>query len=152
MPGDRDLWPVLHRFRRALTLRIHYDDREESLEQQKSPSLSQSLLNPFKSAQPDEAQTLKLKTVGPANLAYLEQDAAGDVCLYFRGLHFGVDDYVPKSLIQSQSISSSGTAGEFVCRQMLTHYGYREDDWPILARQFLMKHRTCRPDRSESKR
>ena len=42
-----------------------------------------------------EEPALKLQTVGPANLAYLEQDRTGRVFLYFRGLHFGVDATCP---------------------------------------------------------
>ena len=105
-----------------------------------------------KSAQPEEIPTLTLHTVGPANRAYLEQDASGDVNLFFRGLHYGVDDYLPNSIFGIRSISPSATAGEFVCRQMLRDYGYHEDEWPALAREFLMKHTTCQPDRSRSKR
>jgi hypothetical protein len=95
---------------------------------------------------------LKLHTVGSANLTYLEQDDTGCLYLYFRGLHYGVDDSVPNSLIGSRSISPSVTAGEFVCRQMLRHYGYHEDEWPDLAREFLLKHTACQPARSQSKR
>jgi hypothetical protein len=88
----------------------------------------------------EKPSSLKLQTSGPANVAYLEQDQSGNVYLYFRGLRFGVDDYVPDSLIRSQSISPSGTAGELVCRQMLTNHGYHEDKWPLLARRFLLQH------------
>ena len=105
-----------------------------------------------KTAQPEEIPTLTLHTVGPANRAYLEQDASGDVNLYFRGLLYAVDDYLPNSIFGFRSISPSATAGEFVCRQMLRDYGYHEDEWPALAREFLMKHTTCQPDRSRSKR
>lgn len=104
-----------------------------------------------KAAQPEEAPVLKLDTVGPANRAYLEQDGTGRLSLYFRGLRYGVDEYVPSSLFGSP-ISPSVTAGEFVCRQMLRRYGYHEDEWPSLARQFLMKHTTCQPDRSQHNR
>lgn len=103
-------------------------------------------------ARPEETTVLKLHSVGPANRAYLEHDGSGGVTLYFRGLRYGVDDYVPTSIFGSRSISPSVTAGEFVCRQMLRHYGYQEDEWPALARQFLMKHATCRPHRSQQKR
>lgn len=89
-----------------------------------------------------QAPVLKLHTAGPANRAYLEQDGTGRLSLYFRGLHYGVDDYVPNSLFGSRSISPNATAGEFVCRQMLRRYGYDEDEWPALARQFLMMHTT----------
>lgn len=85
--------------------------------------------------------TLKLQTIGAANLAYLKCDGEGRVFLYFRGLLYGVDDYVPASLIRSQLISPSGTAGEFVCRQMLARYGDREAEWPDVARQFLLQHK-----------
>ncbi len=105
-----------------------------------------------KSVQPGEVLVLMLHTVGRANRAYLEQNGAGDLFLYFRGLHYGVDDYVPNSLFGIRSISPSVTAGEFVCRQMLRDHGYREDEWPTLARQFLLKHRTCRPERFRRKR
>lgn len=93
----------------------------------------------------EKPPSLKLQTAGPANAAYLEQDHNGSVYLYFRGLRFGVDDYVPDSLIRSQSISPSGTAGELVCRQMLTGYGYHEDKWPLLARRFLLQHSAFQP-------
>ena len=100
-----------------------------------------------------QGPVLKLHTVGPANRAYLEQDGTGRLYLYFRGLHYGVDDYVPCSLFGSRSISPSVTAGEFVCRQMLRRYGYHEDDWPTLVREFLLKHTTFQfPSRSKSKR
>ncbi len=106
----------------------------------------------IKSVPPEEAQVFRLHTTGSANRAHLEQNGAGQLSLYFRGLHYGVDDYLPNSVFGGRSIAPSVTAGEFVCRQMLRDYGYDEDEWPALARQFLMKHRTCRPDRSESKR
>ena len=105
-----------------------------------------------KSAQLEETPTLTLHTVGPANRAYLEQDASGDVNLYFRGLLYGVDDYLPNSIFGFRSISPSATAGEFVCRQMLRDYGYDEAEWPTLARLFLMTHTICQPDRSQHKR
>lgn len=105
----------------------------------------------IRSGPADEAQVLRLHTAGPANRAHLEQNGVGLLSLYFRGLRYGVDDYVPNSLLGGQSMSPSVTAGEFVCRQMLRDYGYDEDQWPALARQFLIKHRACRPDRSESK-
>lgn len=121
-------------------------------EQQRSSSM-QTRLTLVKSAKLDETSALKLPTVGPANLAYMERDGNGRVSLYFRELLYGVDDYVPDSLIRSQFISPSGTAGEFVCRHMLTFYGYRGHEWPDLARQFLMQHTTGQPARrSESNR
>jgi len=104
-----------------------------------------------KSAQPEVAPVLKLDTVGRANRAYVEQDGTGRLSLYFRGLRYGVDDYVPNSIFGSRSISAGATAGEFVCRQMLRRYGYHEDQWPSLARRFLMKHTACQPDRSQAK-
>jgi len=104
-----------------------------------------------KSVPRDEAQVFRLHTAGSANRAHLEQNRAGQLSLYFRGLRYGVDDYVPNSLFGGRSMSPSVTAGEFVCRQMLRDYGYDEGEWPTLARQFLMKHKICRPDRSECK-
>ena len=105
-----------------------------------------------KSAQPEETLVFKLHTVGHANRAYLGQDGTGRLSLYFQGLHYGVDDYVPNAFFGSRSTSPSVTAGEFVCRQMLRRYGCHEDEWPALARQFLMKHTSCKPDRSQPKR
>ena len=96
------------------------------------------------------ATVLKLHAVGPANRAYLEQDGTGRLFLYFRGLHYGVDDYLPNSLFRTRSISPSVTAGEFVCRQMLRRYGYHEAEWPALARKFLMEHTTCKSDQKRS--
>jgi len=81
-----------------------------------------------------------IPTADPADFAYLEQDGTGYVNLYFRGLRFGVDDHVPRSLVRNLAVSPNGTAWEFVCRQMLTHYGYHEDGWPALARQFLQRN------------
>ena len=106
----------------------------------------------IKSAQPDEAAMLKLRTSGPANRAHLQRDGTGRVSLYFRGLYYGVDDYLPNSLFGTRSISPGVTAGEFVCRQMLRDYGYQEDEWPALARRFLITHMSCRADRSRSNR
>ena len=97
--------------------------------------------NPAGSPHLAEALVLKLQTAGPANAAYLEKDTVGRVYLYFRGLHFGVDDYVPDSLVGRWSRAPCATAGQFICRQMLTHYGYHEDSWPELARRFLLQHR-----------
>ena len=105
-----------------------------------------------KSAQPDEAPVLKLHTAGPANRAHLEQDGTGRLSLYFRGLHYGVDDYLPSSLFGRRSMPPRATAGEFVCRQMLRDYGFQEDEWPVLARQFLQTHTSFQPNRSEPKR
>ena len=79
----------------------------------------------------------KLRTVGPANRAYLTQSGSGSVKLFFRGLHYGVDDYVPNSLVGPRSIRADATAGEFVCRQMLRDFGAREEDWPLLVKVFL---------------
>jgi len=106
----------------------------------------------IKSAQPEDSPVPKLHTACPANRAHLEQDGTGRLILYFRGLHYGVDDYLPNSLFGIRSISPGGTAGEFVCRQMLRNHGYQEDEWPALARQFLIMHASCQADRSRSKR
>ena len=100
-----------------------------------------------KSARLEEAPVLNLHTAGAANRAHLEQDGTGRLTLYFRGLHYGVDDYLPNSLFGNRSIPSI-TAGEFVCRQMLRDHGSREDEWPALARQFLTMHTACQPNRS----
>ena len=72
-----------------------------------------------RSAPPEEVQVFRLYTVGSANRAHLEQNGAGQLSLYFRGLRYGVDDYVPNSLCAGRSMGLSVTAGEFVCRQML---------------------------------
>ena len=98
-------------------------------------------LSPAGSPHLAEALVLKLQTTGPANAAYLEQDTGKRVYLFFRGLHFGVDDYVPDALVGSRSRTPCPTAGQFICRQMLTHYGYHEDAWPELARRFLLQHK-----------
>ena len=104
------------------------------------------------SASPEECQVFRLPTAGPANRVQLEQDGTGHLSLYFRGLRYGVDDYLPNSLFGWRPISPSITAGEFVCRQMLRDYGYDEAEWPTLARLFLMTHTICQPDRSQHKR
>ena len=88
----------------------------------------------IKFAQPEDFPVLKLYTAGRANRAHLEQDANGRLSLYFRGLHYRVDDYVPNALFGIRSILPSVSAGEFVCRQMLRNYGYQEDESPALAR------------------
>ena len=119
---------------------MEFDDREATKGPHQPCSSPQTQLNQIGLAQLSGALVLKLQTVGPANIAYLEQDGSGRVHLYFRGLHFGVDDYVPDSLAGSRSRSPFGTAGQFICRQMLMHYGYHEDGWPALARQFLSQH------------
>jgi hypothetical protein len=93
---------------------------------------------------------LKLQTTGPGNLAYLEQDSSGRVFLHFRGLRFDVDDLVPASLAGKRRQPAS-TAGEFVCRQMLMHHGYREEAWPALAYRFLLQH-AARRDAAPSRR
>ena len=93
---------------------------------------------------------LKLQTTGPGNLAYLEQDSSGRVFLHFRGLRFDVDDFVPASLTGKRRQPAS-TAGEFVCRQMLMHHGYREEAWPALAYRFLLQH-AARRDAAPSRR
>ena len=102
---------------------------------------SQTGPNPAGSPHLAEALVLKLQTTGPANAAYLEQDTSKRVYLFFRGLHFGVDDYVPDALVGIRSRTPCATAGQFICRQMLTHYGYHEDAWPELARRFLLQHK-----------
>ena len=101
------------------------------------------------SAQPEEAPIFKLHTIGRANRAYLEQDGTGRLSLHFRGLRYGVDDFLPSSIF-GLSVSPSVTAGEFVCRQMLQRFGSHEDQWPALVRQFLKKHTTGQPDRRET--
>ena len=104
------------------------------------------------SASPEKGQIFRLPHTGAANRIHLEQDGTGRLSLYFRGLHYGVDDYLPNSLFGWRPISPSITAGEFVCRQMLRGYGYVEAEWPTLARLFLMTHTTCKPDRSQHNR
>lgn len=101
-----------------------------------------------RSAPPDDAAVLVLHTIGPANRAYLEQEGTGRMSLHFRGLRYGVDDFLPSSIF-GLSISPSVTAGEFVCRQMLRRFGDQEQVWPALARQFLSKHTKYQPDRSQ---
>lgn len=102
------------------------------------------------SAPPDDAAVLVLHTIGPANRAYLGQDATGRLSLHFRGLRYGVDDFLPSSIF-GLSVSPSVTAGEFVCRQMLRRHGDREQEWPALARQFLLNHTNHQPDRSQAR-
>jgi hypothetical protein len=101
------------------------------------------------SAQSKRVPVFRLRTTSPVNRAYLQQDRMGCLCLYFRGLPYGVDDYLPGSHFGSRAIVGA-TAGEFVCRQMLRDYGDHEDEWPALARQFLITHTSCQPDRSRS--
>jgi hypothetical protein len=115
------------------------------MEQHQSFSASQSQPAQPKSAQREDPPGLALPTAGRGNLAYLEQDSTGCVYLYFRELHFGVDDCVPDSLVRSQSISPGRTAGDFVYKLMLTCYGYRDDGWPPLARRFLWQRTTGQP-------
>ena len=103
-----------------------------------------------RSAPPDDASVLVLHTIGPANRAYLGQDGAGRLSLHFRGLRYGVDDFLPSSIF-GLSVSPSVTAGEFVCRQMLRRHGDHEQEWPALARQFLLKHTNYQPDRSRAR-
>ena len=105
-----------------------------------------------KSASPGEVQVFRLPQSGSANRVQLEQDGTGRLSLYFRGLHYGVDDYLPNSLFGWRPVWPSITAGEFVCRQMLRDFGYDEAEWPTLARLFLMTHATYQPDRSQHKR
>lgn len=103
-----------------------------------------------RSAKTQRHRVLKLHTARAANRVHLEQDDTGRLSLFFRGLRYGVDDCLPSSIFGGRSISPGVTAGEFVCRQMLRDYGYHEADWPAVARQFLIAHRNCRPDRSRS--
>jgi len=119
---------------------------------QEAPDTTSKKLKPtiVGSAPPDDAAVLVLHTIGPANRAYLEQDRTGRLSLHFRGLCYGVDDFLPSSIF-GLSMSPSVTAGEFVCRQMLRRYGDHEQEWPALARQFLLKHTNHQPDRSRAK-
>jgi hypothetical protein len=131
---------------------MDFDDQEAPMEPHQ-PSSSSRPDHRAGAAQLAEALVLKFQTAGSANIAYLEQDGSGRVYLYFRGLHFDVDDYVPDSLAGSRSRSPCGTAGQFICRQMLTHYGYHEDGWPALARQFILQPTaSVRAGRSQSER
>ena len=111
-----------------------------------TPSEPQALA----STQARMATVLKLHTAGRANRAHLIQDDPNGVFLCFRGMRYGVDDYVPTSLSASRSSSPTITAGEFVCRQMLRQHGPDEDGWPVLARQFLMNHATVKPHRPDA--
>ena len=101
------------------------------------------------STPPDDAAVFVLHTIGPANRAYLELEGTGRLSLHFRGLPYGVDDFLPSSIF-GLSVSPSVTAGEFVCRQMLRRFGDHEQEWPALARQFLSKHTNYQPDRSRA--
>ena len=152
--GDGDLLPGLFfGFRPAPEMQLDFDYREAILAQHQPVSSSQPRLYPAASPHLEEVLVLKLRTTGPANAAYLEQDTSGRVYLYFRGLHFSVDDYVPDSLGGSRSRAPCATAGQFICRQMLTHHGYHEDAWPDLARRFLLQHRPIQlASRTASKR
>ena len=105
-----------------------------------------------KPASPEGVQVFRLRQTGSANRVQVEQDGTGRLSLHFRGLHYGVDDYLSNSLFGWRPISPSITAGEFVCRQMLRDFGYDEAEWPTLARLFLMTHVTYQPDRSQHKR
>ena len=120
-------------------------EQQPSASEQHQSAFSSETRLAARSAKPEDTPDLKVQTVGPANGAYLEQDAGGLVRLYFRGLHFGVDDNVPNSVTGSLSFSPGGTAGQFVCKQMLLHYGYHEDGWPTLARHFMLQHTTPPP-------
>ena len=134
-------------------MQMDFDYREAVMGQNQPIFSSQTRLNPAASPHLAEALVLKLQTTGPANAAYLEQDTSGRVYLYFRGLHFGVDDYVPDSLGGNRSRAPCATAGQFICRQMLSYYGYHEDAWPDLARRFLLQHRPIHhANRTASKR
>jgi hypothetical protein len=74
-----------------------------------------------------------------ANRAYLTMAENGCLCLYLRGLLYGVDDFLPNLSIGRRSLIRI-TAGEFVCRQMHRDFGHEETGWPALARQFLTMH------------
>ncbi len=128
-------------FRLMSEIPLYYDDRNASMDQQQ-PYSPQIHLPDAQTAQLERAAALQLQMHGPANLAYLEQDSTRRVYLHFRGMRYGVDDYVPHCLVRNQSISPSGTVGEFVCRRMIALHGYRDDEWPTLARQFLLQHTT----------
>ena len=104
------------------------------------------------SASPEEGRIFRLPHTGSANRVQLQQDGTGRLSLYFRGLHYGVDDYLPNSLFGWRPVAPSITAGEFVCRQMLRDYGYDEGEWPTLACLFLMTHTNGQPNRSQHKR
>ena len=119
-----------------------------------APELAQQRIDISEAAHasPAEGQVFRLPHIGAANRIHLEQDGTGRLSLYFRGLHCGVDDYLPNSLFGWRPISPSITAGEFVCRQMLRGYGYDEAEWPNLARLFLMTHTISQPDRSQHNR
>jgi hypothetical protein len=142
--SGNDTSPFFPGCRPAPNALIHPDDREASMDQQPANS-TQSHPVDTAAAPSGQAPALKLHTAGAANLAYLYQDGSGHAYLYFRGLHFDVDDYVPESLSGHRLMAPAGTAGQFVCRQMLTHYGYREDGWPELARRFLLQHLITKP-------
>ena len=71
----------------------------------------------IKFAQPEDFPVLKLYTAGRANRAHLEQDANGRLSLYFRGLHYRVDDYVPNALFGIRSIcQASALVNSYVGR------------------------------------
>ena len=89
----------------------------------------------------------EVQAAGSTNVAYLEQDRSGSVYLCFRGLRFGVEDYVPESLVGGRPQSPRATAWEIVSRQMLRDHEYHEDQSPALARQFLIARTTCQHDR-----
>jgi hypothetical protein len=93
----------------------------------------------IQSERSQKVPVLRLGTTRPVNRAYLQPDRTGRVALYFRGMAYDVDDYLNESRFGTRAILGV-TAGEFVCRQMLRDYGYQEEEWPALARQFLIKH------------
>ncbi len=132
--------------------RLHYDDREAFMDLSQASTSSDIHLSYLISAKSDDVPGPQLPAAGPASVAYLEQDGAGSVYLCFRGLRFGVEDYVPESLVGGRLQSQRVTAWEFVARQMLRDHGYREDQWPELARQFLIAHSTGQHDQSWHKR
>jgi len=137
----------------APEMRMDFDYREAPMGQHQSIPSSQTHRNPAGSGPLAEARVFKLQTTGPANTAFLEQDSSGRVHLNFRGLRFGADDYVPDSLGGSRTRSPRATAGQFICRQMITHHGYHEDKWPALARRFLLQHQAIQyTGRAQSKR
>jgi hypothetical protein len=120
---------------------LYCDDREASMDQQQ-PYCSQSDLADVQTAESGRTAALKFRTFAPGNPAHIEQDSTGRAYLHFRGLRYGVDNHVAHSLVRSLSISPSGTIGEFVYRRMITLHEYRDDEWPDLARQFLLQHTT----------
>jgi hypothetical protein len=93
----------------------------------------------IRSERSQKVPVLRFGATRPVNQAYLQPDRTGRLVLYFRGMPYDVDDYLRDSRFGTRAILGV-TAGEFVCRQMLRDYGYQEEEWPALARQFLIKH------------